>query len=175
MKCSILLAFLLLSQAVPLCAQEDTPEYPGDNELKINAAYLLGGFAEITYERILSEDSAIGLSVGFALDNIIDYRFGIIPHYRLYFGKKRAAGFFAEGNAAFYSECSFCSTSDFSPSTYDSSTEFGAGLGLALGGKFITKKGWTAELFVGLGRNFVNNDLLDDVYPRSGLLIGKRF
>jgi hypothetical protein len=175
MKYFISFVLLLLSPAFGLHAQEDTPEYSGDNELKINAAYLLGGFAEITLERILSEDSGIGLTVGFALDKNIDYRFGVIPHYRLYFGKKRAAGFFAEGNAAFYSECAFCSASDFSPSTYDSSTEFGAGLGLALGGKFITKKGWTAELFLGIGRNFVNNDVLNDVYPRTGLLIGKRF
>lgn len=175
MKYFIFFALLLIGPIVGLYAQEDTLEYSGDNELKINAAYLLGGFVEITYERILSEDSAIGLAVDFALDKNIDYRFGIIPHYRLYFGKKRAAGFFAEGNAAFYSACAFCSTSDFSPTTYDSSTEFGAGLGLALGGKFITTKGWTAELFLGIGRNFVNNDLLDDVYPRAGLSIGKRF
>ncbi|MGB5189572.1 hypothetical protein [Robiginitalea sp.] len=164
MKCFVLFGLLLVSQGIWLQAQEDVQEYPGDNELKLNAAYLLGGFAEITYERILGEDSALGVSVGFALDNSIDYRFGTIPYYRLYFGNKRASGFFVEGNAAFFSE-----------RTFESETEFGGGLGLAIGSKFITKNNWIAEVFFGLGRNFANGDFQSDVYPRLGILIGKRF
>ncbi len=164
MKCFILFLALLFSPGMYLQAQEDTPDYPGDNELKINAAYLLAGFAEITYERMLRDDSAIGISAGFALDNNIDYRFAAIPYYRLYFGKKRAAGFFVEGNANFFSERNF-----------ESDTEFGAGLGLAIGGKFINAIGWVAELFLGLGRNLVNNDNISEAYPRVGILVGKRF
>jgi len=72
MKCFVFLFLLLISQGFCLQAQEDTQDYPGDNELKINAAYLLGGFGEITYERILGDDSAFGISLGFALDNGMD-------------------------------------------------------------------------------------------------------
>jgi hypothetical protein len=164
MKFLVIFVFLLGASTACVWAQENPTEPTGDNEIKVNGAYLLGGFAEITYERILGEDSAIGVSMGFALDNSIDYRFGVIPYYRLYFGKKKAAGFFVEGNGAFYSG------RDFS-----SDTEFGAGLGLAIGGKFITQKGWIAELLIGLGRNFVSNDELNEIYPRTGILIGKRF
>lgn len=164
MKYSILLFVLLCFPGICLQAQEDVPDYIGNNELKLNAAYLLAGFAEITYERLLGDDSAIGISAGFALDNDIDYRFAVLPYYRLYFGKKRAAGFFVEGNANFFSERGF-----------ESDTEFGAGLGLAVGGKLINSKGWIAELFLGLGRNLVNNDEISEAYPRAGILVGKRF
>jgi hypothetical protein len=164
MKCYVFFVLLLISQGFCLQAQEDVPDYPGDNEIKINAAYLLGGFGEITYERILGDDSAFGISLGFALDNSINYRFGTIPYYRLYFGDKRASGFFVEGNAAFFSE-----------RTFESDTEFGAGLGLAVGSKFITKRNWIAEVFFGLGRNFSSGDGQSDVYPRLGILIGKRY
>lgn len=164
MKCFVVFVFLLISQGILLQAQEEVQEHPGDNELKLNAAYLLGGLVEITYERILGEDSAFGVSLAFALDNSIDYRFATIPYYRLYFGNKRAAGFFVEGNAAFFSE-----------RTLESETEFGGGLGLAIGSKFMTKTNWIAEVFLGLGRNFNNGDFQSDVYPRVGILIGKRF
>ncbi|MDM9631251.1 DUF3575 domain-containing protein [Robiginitalea aurantiaca] len=163
-KILVFFIFLIMGQTLSLRAQNDTTNDLGVNELKLNAAYLLAGFAEISYERILGEDSALGLSLGFALDNSIDYRFNAIPYYRLYFGKKKAAGFFAEGNGAFFSE-----------RTSRSNTALGAGLGLAIGGKFMTKNQWIAELFLGVGRNFVNNDLLNDVYPRAGISIGKRF
>lgn len=157
-----------------LSAQEANPEYSGNHELKLNAAYLLAGVIEGTYERILGEESAIGVSAGFALDDSVDYRFGAIPYYRLYFGKKRAAGFFVEGNAAFYSARSY-DYYDFDSEMFRSNTEFGGGLGLAVGGKFITRKGWIAEIFLGAGRNFFNTNQLDVVYPRAGVLIGKRF
>jgi hypothetical protein len=147
-----------------MSAQADSTSFAGTNEIKVNAAYLLAGVAEITYEGILGDDSAIGVSVAFALDNAIDYRFGAIPYYRWYFGDKRAAGFFVEGNAAFFSERNF-----------ESDTEFGAGLGLAVGGKFINSKGWIAELFLGLGRNLVNDNDISEAYPRVGILVGKRF
>ena len=164
MKRLLIHGMVLMGSLTGLLAQADSTNYAGNNEIKVNGAYLLAGLAEITYEGILGEDSAIGVSVGFALDNSIDYRFSAIPYYRLYFGKKRAAGFFVEGNGAFFSERDF-----------ESDTEFGAGLGLAVGGKFINSKGWIAELFLGLGRNLVNNDDISEAYPRAGILVGKRF
>lgn len=166
MKKKYLVLFIVLFAGVTysLKGQKDTTNITGTNEIKINAPLLLAGFAEIAYEKILGEESGVGLSLGFALDNGIDYRFQATPYYRLYFGKKRAAGFFAEGNAGFFSE-----------RVNDSDTEFGAGLGLAIGGKFITRKQWIAELFLGLGRNFVNNTLVSEAYPRIGISIGKRF
>ena len=48
---------------------------------------------------------------------------------------------------------------------------FGAGLGLALGWKYLTPNNWVGEIFVGGGRDFVN----DSSYPRVGISLGKRF
>ncbi len=142
-----------------------SPGDPGKNELKINAVYLLAGYPEISYERILGEETAVGLSVGFGLDDSFGLNFGMFPYYRLFFGKKQAAGFFVEGNGALYSE----------PWNGGESAKTGAGLGLALGGKFLTKGGWVAELYLGAGRNFLNTDDLSVAYPRFGIQIGKRF
>ncbi len=149
------------------CLLGQSPADPGKNELKINAVYLLAGYPEITYERILGEESSVGMSVGFALDESFGLNFGMFPYYRLFFGKKRAAGFFVEGNGALYSEQLDLPTGE--------ATKTAAGLGLALGGKFLTKGGWVAELYAGAGRNFLNTDDLSAVYPRFGIQIGKRF
>ena len=67
------------------------------NELKGNALMLVAGAVEFTYERLLNEESAVGVSLFVSYDNNIDTNFSLTPYYRFYFGKKPAAGFFAEG------------------------------------------------------------------------------
>ena len=47
----------------------------------------------------------------------------------------------------------------------------GAGLGLAIGWKYISQNNWVGEVYTGLGRDFVN----DGAYQRLGITIGKRF
>ena len=51
----------------------------------------------------------------------------------------------------------------------------GLGLGLAIGGKFLTKNGFIGEIYIGGGRNFINTDKIDGGYPRIGVSIGKRY
>ena len=79
-------------------AQETAKE--GNNELKLNLAYTIGGFPEINYERIIKNDMSIGVGLIIGLEESSEYKFGIIPNYRVYFGNKKANGFFIEGNAA---------------------------------------------------------------------------
>ncbi len=146
------------------------------NELKINMGSLLLEFPEISYEHILNEESSIGISVAFPLDRDISYRFMVFPNYRIFFGEKRAAGFFIEANSAIFSQrfqkdLIFGSVND--PTTED--TKIGWGLGIAVGGKFLTKNGFIGEIYVGGGRNFINTDKIDGGYPRVGISIGKRF
>ena len=111
------------------------------------------------------------------MDNDYDLKFMLTPYYRLFFGKKRAAGFFIEGNAAVFS-------GDYGRDNYedfeggfnsDSSNETGFGLGFAIGGKLISKSNWTGELLLGLGRTLINEDKTSEAYPRLGISIGKRF
>ncbi len=145
------------------------------NELKLNAGYLLLEYIEVSYEGLLDKESAIGISLGFPLSDFINYRFSAIPYFRLYFGEKYAAGFFIEGNLALISE--EVNTIDFSFTNSSSvkNTEFTVGGGLAIGGKFLTRRGWIGEIFAGVGRNFVTGNVGSDGYSRVGITVGKRF
>lgn len=145
------------------------------NELKINLLYGVLGIAEVTYERIIADDQAIGASVVVGFDDDINYNFSFLPYYRMYFGKKPAAGFFIEGNAGLlnYQEDSYHYTdySGYYNVTNKNKMSFGAGL--AVGGKFLNKNGLFGEVYTGLGRLFSSQ--YEDVYPRAGITLGKRF
>ncbi len=164
MKNVILIFALLLS--ISMNSQENTTGISGKNELKVNGLNTILGFPEISYERILNDESGLGFSIGFSADDSIDYKFGVTPYYRFYFGKKRAAGMFLES-----------SVSLFSAESDENKNEnlFGGGFGIGIGGKFLTNNGWIGELIVGAGRNFINDDGLDSAYPRIGISFGKRF
>lgn len=159
-----LLVFLFCLSTITYSQESKEPESI-KNEVKVNAAYLLGGFPEFSYARILNDESALGISIAFSLDSDINYNFFITPYYRFYFGKKRAAGFFIEGN-----------TSLFTEESGSGSDEFGFGAGFSIGGKLISKsKKWTGELLLGIVRNFVNTDIISVAYPRFGVSVGRRF
>lgn len=178
MKKIILITSLFSSLFYAQSQNRDSSEITR-NELKFNAGYLLLEYAEISYEALLDEESGIGISLGAPLNNEIDYKFSVIPYYRLYFGGKSAAGFFIEANAALIKQ--EVRTPDtgfigfiFEPVEVVESNEFTTGIGLAIGGKFLTKRGWIGEVFAGGGRNFIN-DNASGGYPRLGIKIGKRF
>ena len=163
-------------------SEEVAPEqeeglYTGKDELKVNGMYLLLGFPEISYERVLNQESALGISVAFEVEEVFGIDFMILPYYRVYFGDKPAAGFFVEGNAALYVTDYFEYKYDDNGYYYEETknNEVGAGLGLAVGHKFMTESGWVFEVFGGAGRNFLSPDVIGAVYPRLGLTVGRRF
>jgi hypothetical protein len=168
-QCCLIVMFITLMPV--LLFSQDSVSFKR-NEIKFNVGYLLGGYPEISYERVLNDESSVGLSAGVNIENVI-YKFSFIPYYRVYFGKKPAAGFFMEGNLALFSQDGAEYDYRRGIQTYTNFLGFGAGIGL--GGKFITKKGFIVELLGGLGRNFVNSDVINEVYPRFGISIGKRF
>lgn len=155
------------------------------NELKGNAATLLGGFPEFSYERILSDESAVGASLGFSIDESITTKFQLTPYYRHFFGKKPAAGFYAEGFTMLSSvkpEYTYYvynpATSSYVNSiTTESYTNLAVGFGL--GGKWVSKKGFVFEIGAGFGRNLTNsdkNDFYDITFVgRGGITFGYRF
>lgn len=154
------------------------PQEPllNQNEIKLNALYLLLGFPEISYERILNEESAVGIAVAFSTEETFGLDFMVLPYYRIYFGDRPASGFFVEGNAAIF-------TGDYYEEVYGDEfyyresheNEVGAGVGLAVGAKFMTTSGWVFEFFGGAGRNFLSPEEVGPVYPRLGLTVGRRF
>ncbi len=190
-KITILCATLLISLSVS--SQQRTRSFMGWhlakdapaqlNEVKLNLGTTIFGLhPEISYERILGEDFGLGASAGINL-NSDDYplNFAFTPYARWYFGgsaanlQKYGAGFFIEANGSLFSEripkTVFISTDGYSGVTSNTENAFGAGLGLGIGWKYLTRNNWVGEFLLGVGRDFVN----EGAYPRLGISIGKRF
>jgi hypothetical protein len=174
----LIFLFLFIGSISQSFAQEEPNQYDKSNEFKLNAAYLLSGFVEFSYERILSDESSIGVSTGLSFDeDVWNLKFELIPYYRFFFGEKRGAGFFIEANTALYTyDYDYYNGYSSSPTEFNNQNkeyEFGFGLGIAIGGKFVTTSGFVFDVYTGLGRNLLESD--GQVYPRLGLTIGKRF
>lgn len=189
MKKMILIGLCLASSVFANAQQADTIAtrnvgINGNNELKLNLVYTIAGFPELNYERIIKDDMSVGVAVLVGLEKNSDYSFGIMPNYRVYFGGKKANGFFIEANAAIISNRSDYYNFDhlaytsypagYNPYTNPTTKVYtNFGLGAAAGGKFLTKNGFVGEVFLGVGRLFDSS--YDDAYPRAGITIGKRF
>ena len=101
---------LFLSIAL-LCAlstfsQETTEKTIKKNEIKINLLYFILDFPEITYERLLTDQTVLGVSVAFPIESGAsmlgnDLNFIMNPYYRVYFGEKPNTGFFCGWECCF--------------------------------------------------------------------------
>jgi len=172
--------FLLLVSAFAF-SQEKEKEFPQDiskrHELKINALTLITvKWIDVSYEYLINEESSFGSSftLGFGddsdLTDLIDLKYAVTPFYRRYFSNRFARGFFVEGfgrlfsgNERFY---------DLAEENGEDITGFA--LGVSIGGKFVSKHGFTTEILLGIGRNFVNNEFVEGV-GRVGISLGYRF
>jgi len=145
-----------------------------DNELRINLLMSIAGLPELNYERFIADNMGVGLAVAFSLDTPenMSFRSIILPYYRLYFGNKKANGFFIEGNMAIVGQNEISYNYYPDGTSYSrSSTNFG--FGFAAGEKFLTRNGFIGEVYLGLGRLF--GESINGAYPRVGVSLGKRF
>lgn len=147
------------------------------NEIKGNALFLVAGALEVTYEKLLNEESGVGVSLFLAITDDFDTNFALTPYYRFYFGKKPAAGFFVEGFGSLNSYDDSIYTGENSSYNYYkdvSRTDFALGFGL--GSKWITKSGFLFEINAGVGRNLFNSSDTDhEIVGRGGIILGYRF
>ena len=92
---TLLLSFSMFSQENQKVNQEIDSNQNFD-EIKLNGLFLILGAFEISYDRTLSNESAIGVSVFLPFDKDVsdEIKYTISPYYRFYFGEKYAAGFF---------------------------------------------------------------------------------
>lgn len=181
----LLLVSLFLS--LPLCqtySQDVTDPIDGRDEIKMNLLNLIAfKYFDASYERIIDEESSFGVAALINLGNdndIFDYlrEFSITPYYRRYFSKGYAKGFFVEGfgminqsSDEFFSDFNeFGEPNGFTAEKY---TDFA--VGVSLGGKFISKRGFVAEVYGGIGRNLLNSDNMVEVVGRGGISLGFRF
>ena len=158
----------------------------GKNEFKVNALFLVLGAYEISFERILNQQSSIGVAIGRSFSKAnFNYNYAIEPFYRLYFGKKPAAGLFVEGFGSVNSKkYKFYEGAILDPNvgyTTEDKTHFG--LGVSVGGKYVTKNNIVFEVVFGIGQNFTapssKNLTYDGVneqqIARGGISVGYRF
>jgi hypothetical protein len=149
------------------------------NELKGNALMLVAGAFEVTYERLLTDESGAGISLLLAYDDDVYTKFSLTPYYRFYFGKKTAAGFFAEGFGmlnTYQGENYYYNDGITTTVKEEKITDFALGFGL--GGKWVNKKGFVFELNAGIGRNLFNDKSSDydqEIVGRGGVTLGYRF
>jgi hypothetical protein len=180
--CAIFACFLIYTCTIQ--GQDTTDPVNGRDEIKLNLFNLVVfKYLDGSYERVIDEESSFGIA---ALVNLGDdsdtfdllREFSITPYYRRYFSKGYAKGFFVEGfgmlnqtSDPFFSN--FDETTQTFSNNSESFTDFA--IGVSLGGKFISKKGFVAEVFGGIGRNLLNSDTTVDVVGRGGISLGFRF
>ena len=148
------------------------------HEIKFNLGTSLLSIPEISYEHFVEDNMGIGLSFSYSIadpDNV-DLNWSIVPHYRLYFGKKRANGFFIEANTGIYQyEDRLVPYYDYNTNEFISNKETKNvfGFGIATGFKLLTKNNFAFELYAGALRS--TKSINDFILPRIGLLLSKRF
>lgn len=156
-------------------AAESKP-YSGSykNELKVNLFMSAIAIPEITYERILANNS-IGIAVAVSLksEDAMLTRSIILPYYRFYVGNRIASGTFLEFNLARVHQMEKEYFDNNNPYNYRLISDTKYGYGGAIGYKFLAKKGFVGELYLGFGKFFRTTEFLG--YPRIGLSFGKRF
>ena len=180
----IILSALLFIVSFSLFAQEHESE---KNELKINMSNLIGfKWLDITYERIINDESSFGVGTLVSLDNksegLDEYRtFSLTPYYRQFFSSKYAQGFFVEAFTMLHSGKEYNYNyyyEDFPPyNTVDNTTEekyTDLAVGISVGGKWVSRRGFVAEVYAGIGRDLLNQSGIE-VVGRGGVSIGYRF
>lgn len=129
---------------------------------------------DISYEYIMNDESSIGISV---LSNFekksASFRYSqklvVTPYYRQHLFQRDNVNFFGELFGAI-------NTGDLEPDELgdpDSYTDFALGLGF--GGKYLSENGFVVDFHAGIGRNLFNTNLSQEVVPRIGISVGKRF
>ena len=166
----VLITALLVLAAFSITAQEEATF--SKNEIKTNVLNDLFGIVTLNYERLINEESGVGLNLAVIAIEDADANLSISPYYRMYFGKKPAAGFFAEGTGTIIT---------YKSSDIDGDDGITGGIGFVVGAKLLSKSNWVFEGFAGLARVFLDTDIFGNdggsefVYPRVGISIGKRF
>lgn len=167
---NLLLLFLFVG-LYSYAQEKDNNPTKNFNELKLNGLVAVAGAVEVIYERTLNDESALGISTFVAFDKTnTSIEYYVSPYYRHYFGKKYAAGFFVEGFGMLNSS----EKRVFIFGTGEYQTDFALGIGF--GGKWVSKRGFVAELNLGFGRNLFNvNDIENKVIGKGGVTFGYRF
>ena len=183
----VLIPFLNISQEVQKVEViksdsqiEKLNELLGQNEIKIDFLdFLLFPALTIGYEKSRNSSTAFGATMFINLNGELgddwNDKFAITPYYRFYFLESQdygGYGVFAE----IFTKFSSAKIENYSNLKRKSYTDISPGL--AVGRKWINRKGFTFELMFGVGRNLLYDEDVNGMNTatiRSGVSIGKRF
>lgn len=163
------------------------------NELKLNAFNLIiFKTLDVSYEHIFNENSTAGLSVLANLQSepnwlsdigempFYNEQLAITPYYRHFFMNRYAKGFFLEAFGMLNNQKRYDRNYFYSDGTEETrylgrSTNFA--IGIAVGGKVVSRKNFVFEFFGGVGRNVIQSDpnVASEFVPRGGINLGYRF
>ena len=186
---------LLLFTSFATFAQEDMQEEKvKHSEVKVNAFNLIVfKSVDFSYEYLIDSESSVGVSLLFNLQDqedrdsadgpVYNEKLAITPYYRRYFSSQYAWGFFLEAFGMYNvqedrdRDYLYNSINDQFEDVYTDETSNNLAFGMAVGGKFVSKKGFLFEVFGGVGRNIStsNNDVGSEFVPRLGTTLGWRF
>lgn len=187
MKNPLLLALMFLSISA---SGQDDPRKDDKHEIKTNMFNLIVFKApQFSYEYLIDEESSIGASILFNLERAEDgsfidgpyyyEKFAFTPYYRRFISNNYARGFFFEVFGMYNVQGDFKGTwdSNFEDVIYSDETSNNLAFGVSLGGKLVSKGGFTLEFYAGVGRNILlgNEDIGEEFLPRAGLSLGYRF
>ena len=142
----ILILFLLVVISIPSFSQDKTDVSTEKNVLKVNTLSLIIGTGSLFYERKVSEMTSLQLGVGYLGYKVSDAKFsGLIltPEFRIYPKKDAIDGFYL---APYLRYMNFTAKNT---TNTDKGTLTIMGGGLLLGRQWITKSGFTMDLFFG--------------------------
>lgn len=175
----VALGFMLLI-AVSSYSQDLTNEDQDRHEITLNGLTLIAvEWLDVSYHYLINEESSFGVNIQFGLDEdatIDSFRkFSLTPNYRQYFSKKYAQGFYVEGFASLIHYRSDVYDDDFNSfPNFREEDLTDLGLGISVGGKFLTKRGFVADIFLGVGRYLSDRADLE-AFARFGISLGYRF
>jgi len=159
---------------------EKLTELIGQNEIKIDFLdFLIFPALTVGYEKNRNSSTAFGATMFINFNGELgdewNDKFAITPYYRFYFLESQdygGYGVFAE----IFTKFSSAKIKNYSNLKSNSYTDISPGI--AVGRKWINRKGFTFELMFGVGRNLLyDEDIIgmNTATLRSGVSIGKRF
>lgn len=138
------------------------------NELSINAFNLVAfGIIEITYERVINENSTWALEGFFhpSKDDYIDEAYyknlSLTGKYKHFFSSNYARGFYVNAFGMISSgeyETDYYYNDISEEYVYETEDYTDFALGFGLGGKFVSQGGFMLDLNAGIGRNLLNDN-----------------
>lgn len=142
-----------------------------NKEFRLNIASAIAGLPELNYEQFVEDNFGVGIALAASLEKIenMNLRTEVLPYCRLYFGKKKASGFFIEANIAIMEQKDEMYVY---PDSYTKRHSLNLGFGAAIGVKLITTNNFVGEIYLGGGRLF--GESINNAYPRMGVTIGRR-